>query len=108
MSPANAFIKGILKGPPISVLAAALTSLTDSQVKTLQAGQTFVANTPAEKHGFGLWSTGRDVRQALRWPTFLAEEPLCSGIRVAEMFQWYTSREKKSFKESKIKLDIDH
>ena len=48
----------------------------DSKVKTLQAGQTFVANAPPQRHSFRLWSTGRTVGQALPWPTFLPEESI--------------------------------
>jgi hypothetical protein len=55
-----------------------LTDLTDSEVQTLQAGQTFVANAAAEEHIFRLWITGRFVRQALRWLTFPPDEALCS------------------------------
>jgi hypothetical protein len=57
---------------------SSFTSLTDSEVKTLQAGQTFVAKAASGKHGFGLWSAGRTVRQGRRRPTFLPEEPFLS------------------------------
>jgi hypothetical protein len=66
MTPANAFIKGILKGPLISVLAAALTPLTDSEPKTVRRGKHASRWGYWNEHSFRLWSTGRDVRQALQ------------------------------------------
>jgi hypothetical protein len=56
--------------PPTS-----LTDLTDCEVQTLQAGQTFVAKFGAGDHNFRLWITGRNVGWPLHWPTFLPEEP---------------------------------
>jgi hypothetical protein len=80
-------------------------SLTDSEVKNLQAGQTLVAKAASKRQGFRLWTTGRNVREALRWPTFLPEEPLYSGVRVAEMSRWYAS-EGESFEEGRVELDV--
>ena len=65
----------VLTGFGVGKRAQTLTSLTDSQVKTVQAGQTLVAKAPPEKPSFRLWRTGRTVRQALRWPTVLPEKP---------------------------------
>jgi hypothetical protein len=54
--------------------------LTDSEVQTLQAGQTFVKKAAVVEHIFRLWITGRTVGWPLHWPNFLPEEPFIQWL----------------------------
>jgi ABC-type antimicrobial peptide transport system permease subunit len=54
--------------------------LTDSEVQTLQAGQTFVANAAAEKHIFELQISGGNVREALQVARSITNQRLVAQL----------------------------